>query len=39
MKKKGGENKIPANMTGFSLMSGFEKEIIRQLNKYQGQVY
>jgi len=25
-------------MTGFSLFSGFEKEIIRQLNKYYGQV-
>jgi len=25
-------------MTGFSLISGFEKEIIRQLNKYYGQV-
>lgn len=36
--KKGGKNKIPANMTGFSLISGFEKKIIRQLNKYYEQV-
>jgi len=25
-------------MTGFSLISGFENKIIRQLNKYYGQV-